>query len=67
MAYFSVTIVERMHSQPMTVFDLPMSLVYGLVGLGCFMMLARQIQVVWNNARDGWRRPIDVTDQIHAD
>jgi len=67
MAYFSVTIVERMHSQPMTVFDLPMSLVYGLVGLGCFMMLARQIQVVWNNARDGWRRPTDVTDQIHAD
>src|SRR6187399_3228179 len=32
MAYFSVTIVERTHSQPMTVFDLPMSLVYGLVG-----------------------------------
>jgi TRAP-type transport system small permease protein len=67
MAYFSVTIVERMHSQPMTVFDLPMSLVYGLVGLGCFMMLARQIQVVWKNARDGWRRAPDVTDQIHAD
>ncbi len=67
MAYFSVTIVERMHSQPMTVFDLPMSYVYGLVGLGCFMMLARQIQVVWKNARDGWRRAPDVTDQIHAD
>ena len=67
LAYFSVTIVERMHSQPMTVFDMPMSLVYGLVGLGCFMMLARQIQVVWNNARDGWRRTSDVTDQIHAD
>ena len=29
LAYFSVTIVERMHSQRMTVFDLPMSLVYG--------------------------------------
>jgi TRAP-type C4-dicarboxylate transport system permease small subunit len=67
MAYFSVTIVERMHSQPMTVFDLPMSLVYGLVGLGCFMMLARQIQVVWSNARGGWRGAPDVTDQIHAD
>src|SRR5215211_2526716 len=52
MAYFSVTIVERMHSQPMTVFDLPMSLVYGLVDLGCVMMLARHIQVVWNNERD---------------
>ena len=53
LAYFSLTIVERMHSQRMTVFDLPMSIVYGAVGLGCLMMLARQIQVVWRNARDG--------------
>ena len=67
MAYFSVTIIERMHSQRMTVFDLPMSLVYGAVGLGCFMMLARQIQVVWRNARDGWRRAPEVTEQIHPD
>src|SRR4051812_41301580 len=67
LAYFSITIVERMHSQRMTVFDLPMSIVYGAVGLGCFMMLARQIQVVWRNARDGWRRTHDVTEQIHAD
>ena len=67
MAYFSVTIIERMHSQRMTVFDLPMSLVYGAVGLGCFMMLVRQVQVVWRNARDGWRRTHDVTEQIHAD
>src|SRR3954468_24154081 len=67
LAYFSVTIIERMHSQRMTVFDLPMSIVYGAVGLGCFMMLARQIQVVWRNARDGWRRTHDVTEQIHAD
>jgi TRAP-type C4-dicarboxylate transport system permease small subunit len=67
LAYFSVTIVERMHSQRMTVFDLPMSVVYGIVGLGCFMMLARQIQVVWRNAQEGWRRAPDVTEQIHAD
>ena len=67
LAYFSVTIVERMHSQRMTVFELPMSIVYGVVGLGCFMMLARQIQVVWRNARGGWRRAPDVTDQIHPD
>jgi TRAP-type transport system small permease protein len=67
LAYFSVTIVERMHSQRMTVFDLPMSLVYGVVGLGCFMMLIRQAQVVWKNARDGWRRAPEVTEQIHAD
>jgi TRAP-type transport system small permease protein len=67
LAFFSVTIVERMHSQRMTVFELPMSIVYGVVGLGCFMMLARQLQVVWRNAREGWRRAPDVTDQIHAD
>jgi TRAP-type C4-dicarboxylate transport system permease small subunit len=67
MAYFSLTIVERMHSQRMTVFELPMSIVYGVVGLGCFLMLARQAQVVWRNARDGWRQAPSVTDQIHAD
>src|SRR3954452_8429537 len=67
LAYFSVTIIERMHSQRMTVFDLPMSLVYGVVGLGCFMMLARQAQVVWKNAREGWRRAPDVIEQIHPD
>ena len=44
LAYFSVTIIERMHTQTMTVFELPMSIVYAGVGLGCFMMLARQIR-----------------------
>src|SRR4051794_8829625 len=67
LAYFSVTIIERMHFQRMTVFELPMSIVYGAVGLGCFMMLVRQVQVVWRNARQGWRRAPDVTEQIHAD
>jgi TRAP-type C4-dicarboxylate transport system permease small subunit len=67
LAYFSVTIVERMHSQRMTVFDLPMSLVYGIVGLGCFMMLVRQLQVVWRHAREGWGRAPEITEQIHGD
>jgi TRAP-type transport system small permease protein len=67
LAYFSVTIIERMHSQTMTVFELPMSLVYAGIGLGCFMMLARQIQVVWRNARDRWRHAPDPEQQIHAD
>jgi TRAP-type C4-dicarboxylate transport system permease small subunit len=67
LTYFSVTIVERMQFQRMTVFDLPMSLVYGGISLGCFMMLARQILVVWSNMRNGWRRPHDVTQQISAD
>jgi len=44
-----------------------MSIVYGVVSLGCFMMLARQIQAVWGNARDGWRRSHEITEQIHPD
>src|SRR3954453_11057942 len=67
LAYFSVTIIERMHNQTMTVVELPMSLVYGGVGLGCFLMLGRQIQVVLRNARERWRRAPDVTEQIAAD
>ena len=43
MAYFSITIVERMHYQRMTVVDLPMSYVYAGVVLGCVLMFARQI------------------------
>src|SRR6476469_4888186 len=67
LAYFSVTIIERMQAQTMTVFELPMSIVYAGVGLGCFMMLARQIQVVWRNAREGWRRAPEITEQIPVD
>jgi TRAP-type C4-dicarboxylate transport system permease small subunit len=67
LAYFSVTIVERMHSQRMTVFDLPMSYVYAGVAFGCFLMLIRQVQNVWRNARMGWSRPDDVTHQISVD
>jgi TRAP-type C4-dicarboxylate transport system permease small subunit len=55
LAYFSVLILERMQYQRMTVFDLPMSLVYGAVAVGCFLMLGRQALKVWRNARDGWR------------
>ena len=67
LAFVSWTITERMHQQRMTVFDLPMSYVYGGVAFGCFLMLVRQIQNVWRNARMGWSRPHDVTHQIAAD
>jgi TRAP-type C4-dicarboxylate transport system permease small subunit len=66
LAYFSVLIVERMHYQRMTVFELPMSLVYGGVGLGCFLMFARQFQLVWRHARVGWRRPDDALPPIES-
>src|ERR1043165_7489028 len=42
LAYLSITITERMHLQRMTVFDLPMSYVYGGVAFGCIFMFVRQ-------------------------
>lgn len=67
LSYFAVTIIDRMHHQRMTVFDLPMSIVYGGVGFGVFLMLARQVYVVWGHYREGWRRPHPVTQQVKAD
>jgi TRAP-type C4-dicarboxylate transport system permease small subunit len=67
LAYFSITITERMHMQRMTVFELPMSYVYAGVALGCSLMFARQAQNFWRNARDGWRTAPGVTQQIAAD
>ena len=55
LAYFSVLIVERMQVQRMTVIDLSMSYVYGIIAFGCFLMLVRQIQRVFRNVRDGWK------------
>ena len=51
----------------MTVFELPMSWVYGGVAFGCFLMFGRQILNVWRNARERWRKPHDVTHQVAAD
>jgi len=57
LAWFSVLITERMEFQRMTVFDLPMSLVYGGVAFGCILMFIRQGINFWRNARGGWRKP----------
>src|SRR5437588_2409948 len=67
LAWFAWTITERMGLQRMTVFDLPMSYVYGGVAFGCLGMFVRQAMNVWRNARIGWSRPDDVTHQIAAD
>ena len=67
LAYFSVTITERMAFQRMTVFELPMSYVYAGVALGCWLMFARQAQNVWRNMRSHWRRPHDMHKQIIPD
>ena len=55
LAYFSVIILERMQIQRMTIIDLPMSVVYAGVAVGCFLMLGRQLQILWRNLRDRWR------------
>jgi len=67
LAFVSWTITERMHYQRMTVFDLPMSYVYGGVAFGCILMLIRQAINVWRNACIGWSRPDDVTHQVSVD
>jgi TRAP-type C4-dicarboxylate transport system permease small subunit len=67
LAFLSLTITERMHQQRMTVFDLPMSYVYGGVAFGCIFMFVRQAINVWRNARIRWSRPDDITHQVSAD
>ena len=67
LAWLAWTITDRMGLQRMTVFDLPMSYVYGGVAFGCLGMFVRQAINVWRNARIGWSRPDDVTHQIAAD
>jgi TRAP-type C4-dicarboxylate transport system permease small subunit len=67
LAWLSLTITERMHLQRMTVFDLPMSYVYGGVAVGCIFMFVRQAINVWRNARIRWSRPDDITHQVSAD
>ena len=67
LAYFSISITGRMQAQTMTVFDLPMSLVYGGVSFGCFLMLIRQAMTVWTHARQRWQRADDFTHQLPID
>jgi TRAP-type C4-dicarboxylate transport system permease small subunit len=67
LAYFSITITDRMSGQVMTVFDVSMSYVYAGVSLGCIGMFVRQAQNVWRNYKAGWRQPHDMHDQVIAD
>lgn len=55
LAWFSITITERMAIQRMTVIDWSMSLVYAGISFGCFLMLFRAAQRFLANARRGWR------------
>ncbi|MFZ4808310.1 MAG: TRAP transporter small permease [Hyphomicrobiaceae bacterium] len=55
LALFAWQITQAMHWQRMVIIDLPMSVVYGGIAIGCFAMLAREALGFWRNARDGWR------------
>src|SRR5229473_1193591 len=67
LAYFSISITDRMQAQTMTVFDLPMSLVYGGVAFGCFLMVIRQAVTVWSHARQRWQKADDFVHQLPID
>lgn len=56
LAWFAITIAERMHIQRMTIIEWPMSVVYAGVALGIFLTLFRAVQNFWQNMRAGWRR-----------
>jgi len=55
LCWFGITVTERMQIQSMTVIEWPMSIVYGGVAFGCFLMLYRCVRMVFGNARRGWR------------
>lgn len=55
LCWFSILITERMQIQRMTVIEWSMSIVYGGIAFGCFLMLWRAIQRFVANAKRGWR------------
>jgi TRAP-type C4-dicarboxylate transport system permease small subunit len=55
LAWFAWTVTERMEIQRMTVFDVSMAYVYGGVFVGCVLLVFRAAQMVYANARRGWR------------
>lgn len=55
LCWFAITITERMQIQTMTVTDWPMSIVYGGVAFGCFLMLYRAVLAMFGNARRRWQ------------
>ncbi len=64
LCWFSVDVTERMHIQTMTVTDWPMSIVYGGVTFGCFLMLYRAIRMISANARRRWQPDPDRAELI---
>lgn len=64
LCWFSVEITERMQIQTMTVTDWPMSIVYGGVAFGCFLMLYRAVRAFSANARRRWQPDPEKADLL---
>lgn len=64
LCWFAVDITERMQIQTMTVTDWPMSIVYGGVAFGCFLMLYRAIRMLSANARRRWQPDPDKAELL---
>jgi TRAP-type C4-dicarboxylate transport system permease small subunit len=55
LCWFAISITRRMQIQTMTVVEWPMSIVYGGIAVGCFLMLWRSVQRFLAAMRRGWR------------
>ncbi|MCW0232761.1 MAG: TRAP transporter small permease [Ferrovibrio sp.] len=64
LCWFAIQITERMQIQTMMVIDVPMSVVYGGVTFGCFLMLFRSLGMFWANARRRWHPDPDKVDLV---
>jgi TRAP-type C4-dicarboxylate transport system permease small subunit len=52
--YLTALLIPKMQNLNMTVVDLPMSWIYGLVGFGFAMMTFRALQATVRHWRQGW-------------
>ncbi|TPL75250.1 TRAP transporter small permease [Mesorhizobium sp. B2-3-13] len=64
LCWFSIAITRLMQIQTMTVFPWPMSIVYGGIAIGCFLMLWRAAGRFLAGARRGWRPDPSRTELI---
>jgi TRAP-type C4-dicarboxylate transport system permease small subunit len=55
LCFFSIAITQRMQIQTMMVVEWPMSIVYGGIAFGCFLMLYRCARRIAANARRRWQ------------
>lgn len=64
LCWYGIQITQRMQIQTMSVIAWPMSIVYGGVAIGCFLMLWRAVQRFIAAMRRGWRPDPNRVDLI---